>query len=123
MQNVFIAGAGGFIGTVLRYLLNTVIYNSLNYPIFPFGTLIINISGCFLIGLFASLAETRLVLTPEVRIFLQIGVLGGFTTFSAFGYETFTLLKSGQFLLAASNVLIQVIIGMCAVGVGYYLGQ
>lgn len=123
MQLMLIAGVGGFFGTMMRYLVNLLVYQVLSAPLFPYGTLIINISGCFFIGLLASLTETRIALSPEVRIFIQIGILGGFTTFSTFGYETFALLKDAQFFLAASNVLLQVIIGMFAVWLGYMAGH
>jgi CrcB protein len=123
MQNILIAGLGGFIGTIIRYLLNNLIYKSLNYPIYPFGTLTINILGCFFIGFIAGFAQYRLTLTPEIRIFIQIGVLGGFTTFSTFGYETFTLIRDGQFILGVSNILLQVLVGLFAVWLGYSLGQ
>lgn len=123
MINLFIAGAGGFVGTILRYLLNNLIYKLLSAPLFPYGTMTINILGCFVIGLIASLAETRIDLTPEMRIFIQIGLLGGFTTFSTFGYETLTLLRDGEFLLGLTNVLVQVVVGLFAVWLGYYLAQ
>lgn len=123
MQLMLIAGIGGFFGTMMRYLLNYLIYHSLSYPLFPYGTLVINISGCFLIGLLASLAESRLALSPEIRVFIQIGILGGFTTFSTFGYETFALMRDGQFLLATSNILLQVIVGLVAVWLGFVIGH
>lgn len=122
MLTVIIAGIGGFVGTILRYLVNNIIYHSLAYPLFPFGTLIINISGCFFIGILAGLTE-RFALSPEIRIFIQIGVLGGFTTFSTFGFETFNLIRDGQFILAIANVLLQVIAGLTLVWIGYYLAQ
>lgn len=123
MYHLFIAGIGGFFGTMMRYLLNSAIYQVFAYPLYPYGTFIINITGCFFIGLIASLAESRLSLSPDVRIFIQIGILGGFTTFSTFGYETFSLIRDGQFLLGMSNVLLQVFVGLFAVWLGYYLGQ
>ncbi len=123
MQTILLAGFGGFIGTIMRYLLNDVIYRSLDYPFYPYGTLTINVLGCFFIGLLASLAESRIALTPEVRVFLQIGILGGFTTFSTFGLETFSLIRDGQFLLGVGNILLQVFVGLFAVWLGYYLGQ
>jgi CrcB protein len=86
---------------------------------FPAGTAVVNILGCFLIGFLSGLTELRQLLSPEVRIFLLIGLLGGFTTFSTFGYETIASLRSGQFLLALANVLIQVIVGLSAVWIGY----
>jgi fluoride exporter len=123
MLNLLIAGAGGFLGTIMRYLLNNLIYKTLDYPLYPYGTLTINISGCFFIGFIASLAESRLSLSPEVRIFIQIGILGGFTTFSTFGYETFNLLRDGQFILGIGNIFLQVFIGLIAVWLGYNLGR
>ncbi|RDI46522.1 fluoride efflux transporter CrcB [Aquicella lusitana] len=123
MQNLLIAGLGGFIGTMMRYLLNNAIYKILNYPLYPYGTMTINITGCFFIGLIASLAESRITLTPEVRTFIQIGILGGFTTFSTFGYETFTLMRDGQFILCVTNILTQVLLGLVGVWLGYQLGQ
>lgn len=123
MLNFLIAGLGGGIGTMLRYALNTLIYHVFDAPLFPYGTLVINISGCFFIGIVAGLTESRALITPEMRSFIQIGILGGFTTFSTFGYETFTLIRDGQFMLGISNVVLQVIIGLIAVWVGYYLGQ
>lgn len=123
MYNLLIAGLGGFFGTMMRYLLNNFVYKLMNYPIYPYGTLTINVLGCFVIGLFASLVETRINLTPEIRIFVQIGILGGFTTFSTFGYETFQLIRDGQLVLGAANILLQVVIGLLAVWLGYWLGQ
>lgn len=123
MLNLIIVGLGGAIGTMLRYLLNSLIYFLLDAPLYPYGTLVINILGCFFIGLLASLAESRVALTAEIRTFIQIGILGGFTTFSTFGYETFTLLRDGQFLLGISNVLLQIMVGLFAVWMGYYLPQ
>lgn len=122
MYEIIIAGLGGFIGTVCRYLLNTVIYRVLDYPLFPYGILTINMLGCFLIGLFAGLMETRLF-SPELKVFVQIGLLGGFTTFSTFGYETFALLRDGQYILSVANVLLQVFFGLLAVWLGYNLTQ
>lgn len=123
MIELIIAGLGGFIGTALRYSLNNLIYKIMDAPLYPYGTTTINVLGCFFIGLVAGLTESRALLTPEIRIFLQIGVLGGFTTFSTFGYETFALLRDGQFVLGISNVLLQVLVGLLAVWIGYYLAQ
>lgn len=123
MQNALLAGLGGFIGTLLRYLLNSGIYRFFDYPIFPYGVLIINLIGCFVIGLLSGLAETREIFTPEVRIFIFIGILGGFTTFSSFGYDTFNLLRDGQMLFATINVLVQVVGGLFLVWGGYLLSR
>jgi CrcB protein len=119
MKNILIAGCGGFIGTCLRYFFNNLFDRFASYPAFPYGTLFINVTGCLAIGLLAGLAESREVFTSELRIFIFIGILGGYTTFSTFGYETFTLLRDGQFLLASANVLLQVFLGLIALGLAY----
>ena len=121
MYLTFIAGIGGFFGTILRYLLNIFIYQIIDYPGFPYGTLIINLLGCLLIGVIAGFSESRITLTPELRIFFQIGMLGGFTTFSTFGYETFRLLQEGQLFFAILNISFQVVVGILAVWIGYQL--
>jgi CrcB protein len=119
MKSLLLAGAGGFIGTCLRYLCNSFIYRLLNYPTFPYGTCLINILGCLIIGLLSGLAESRGAFTPEVRVFIFIGILGGFTTFSTFGYETFSMIRDGQFILATTNVMLQVVLGLAGVWLGY----
>jgi CrcB protein len=90
----------------------------LDNPWLPFGTLVVNVVGCFLIGFLSGLAEARSVFGPEVRLFLFIGVLGGFTTFSSFAYETFALARDTENLAAAANIFAQVILGLIAVWVG-----
>jgi CrcB protein len=86
--------------------------------VLPYGTLFVNATGCLAIGILSALSESRGVLSPEARVFLLIGVLGGYTTFSSFGYETFHLLRGGEMLPALANVLIQVVVGLGAVWAG-----
>ena len=119
MLNLVYVGVGGFVGSIGRYLVAGAVYQIFPNSYFPSGTAVVNIIGCFLIGFLSGLTELRQLLSPEVRIFLLIGLLGGFTTFSTFGYETIASLRSGQFLPALSNVLIQVIVGLSAVWIGY----
>lgn len=123
MLNTLLVGIGGLIGSILRYLTVTLVFNLVEYPDFPYGTMIVNLIGCFIIGILSGLAETRDIITPELRVFLFIGILGGFTTFSSFGYDTFGLLRDGSFFYAAINVIIQVFIGLGAVWVGYSLAR
>ena len=123
MQNILLAGIGGMVGTILRYLLNSWIYRLLDYPAFPLGVLVINIIGCLVIGVLGGMAETRAAFTPELKIFVFIGILGGFTTFSSFGYDTFGLLRDGQFFYAMLNVMIQVFVGLGAVWAGYNIAR
>lgn len=123
MRDALIAGAGGFIGTVLRFLLNTWVYRVFAYPIFPYGTFLVNMIGCLLIGLLGGLADSRNIFSPEYRIFIFIGILGGFTTFSSFGYDTFGLVRSGHFSLASLNVILQVFLGLSAVWLGFNVSR
>lgn len=86
---------------------------------FPYGTLLVNLLGCLTIGLLAGLAESRQLFGPEFRMFVFIGVLGSFTTFSTFGYETFAMLRDADYMRAAANVGAQIIIGLTLVWLGY----
>ena len=121
MRNVFIIGTGGAIGAVLRYL---VIFSTQSFkeklPL-PLGTLLVNVCGCLLIGILATLAESGQVLTPESRNFLIVGILGAFTTFSTFGYESITLLNEGNLLHFFGNLAAQLVLGLGAVWLGINL--
>jgi CrcB protein len=88
---------------------------------FPYGTLVVNVSGCLAIGVIAGLAERASVFTPETRLFLMTGFLGGYTTFSAFAYETVFLAREHAWLSALINVLAQVALGLMAVVAGHRL--
>jgi fluoride exporter len=117
ISRTVIVGAGGFLGASARYLLGGIVHRYLPTT-FPYATFVINVTGCFGIGFLAVLAEERLVLGPGARLFLIIGVLGGYTTFSTFGYETLVLLRAGSHLAGALNVLGQVALGLGAVWLG-----
>ncbi len=86
---------------------------------FPFGTLAVNLMGCVMIGFLAELADHRSALSGETRSFLIVGMLGGFTTFSAFGNETMNLLRDGELLLACGNIASHTVLGLIAVWLGY----
>jgi len=117
IARTLVVGVGGFLGAAARYLLGGAIYRWLPAT-FPWATCIINVTGCFGIGLVVALAEERMVLGPTIRLFLTVGVLGGYTTFSSFGYETILLLRESSFGAAALNVLAQVALGLLAVWAG-----
>jgi len=121
LLNLFFVGAGGFFGSIGRYLLSGAVYRMFPKLYFPIGTAVVNILGCLLIGFITGLAEVRNLLGPEMRVFLLIGLLGGFTTFSTFGFEAFTLLRDGAYLATLANVLIQVVVGISAVWLGFNL--
>lgn len=118
MVAILWVGMGGFLGSALRYLVGGWVHRGLNSPWFPYGTLVVNLTGCLLIGLLAGLTESHQVINPEGRLFLFIGLLGGFTTFSTFAYETSTFLEDGQIVAASLNVGVQVIFGLVSVWLG-----
>lgn len=117
MQHALLAGSGGFVGAAARYWIGGLVHRHLGAS-FPLGTLVVNATGCFFIGLLGVLAEERLALSPAARVFWMIGVLGGYTTFSSFGYETMALLREGSSALALLNVAAQVVLGLFAVWCG-----
>jgi CrcB protein len=101
---LFLAGLGGFVGSVLRYSVSGLVQDLSRSIAFPYGTLAVNLLGCLTIGLLSQLAETRGIFTAETRTLVFVGVLGGFTTFSAFGNETVNLWRQGESGLALVNV-------------------
>ncbi len=118
MTNILLVGFGGFIGSILRYLASGYVQQASKSVGFPYGTLVVNVIGCFVIGFLAQLAETRGVFTTESRLFIFIGILGGFTTFSSFGNETLNLARDSQMMSALANIGANVIIGLFAVWLG-----
>ena len=120
---ILFVGVGGFIGAILRYLVTNWVQDTLHTLSLPYGTLTVNMVGCLLIGLLAGLTESRNLLGPETRALILVGVLGGFTTFSTFGYETIQLIRDGESLAAFSNVGLQLCLGLVAVWIGYSASQ
>ncbi len=118
LATVFLVALGGAVGSVSRYLLGTWIQALSKSIDFPYGTLTVNLIGCFVIGLLSQLAETRGVFTPETRALVFFGVLGGFTTFSSFGNDTINLLRGGEMVNALVNVGANVILGLALVWLG-----
>ena len=118
LRTLLLIGTGGFIGSILRYLLSGYVQQIGKSPQFPFGTLAVNLVGCVLVGFLAELIGQRIG-TSETRTFLIVGLLGGFTTFSAFGLETMGLLRNGEIWLALGNIVGHTIFGLLAVWVGY----
>lgn len=117
MRNILIIGIGGFLGAVSRYAVALWIGQRWG-KIFPLGTFVVNISGCFLIGLLMTLFSDRYVVSPQWRLLLVVGFLGAYTTFSTFEFETGTLLKDSEWLFAALNVLLSVTVGFVALKLG-----
>ncbi len=123
MLRLLLIGAGGCIGSICRYGLAGAVQRLSPEAIFPWGTVAVNLLGCLCIGGLAGLADTRHLFSPESRAFLFIGVLGGFTTFSTFGLETFNLLHDGDLPRALGNALLQVTLGLFCVWLGYTAGS
>lgn len=118
MTSVFLVGVGGALGSISRYLLGAWVQSVSRSINFPYGTLAVNLVGCFVIGFLAQLVESRGLFTSESRAFVFIGVLGGFTTFSSFGNETLNLARDGQVINAVVNVGANVLLGLFAVWLG-----
>mgnify|MGYP000896182615 CR=1 FL=1 len=118
MQKILIIGLGGFAGAVLRYSLNGLIQNATNNFSFPYGTLVINLVGCILMGAFSELVESFGFFSAETRSFLFIGLLGAFTTFSTFGNESVNLLREGNHWLSFINIGLHILLGLGAIGLG-----
>ena len=121
MRNLLLVGGGGFLGSVARYLLGGLVLHATGAPRFPFATMVVNVTGCLTIGVLTGVAERAGMFSPSTRLFLITGFLGGYTTFSAFAYETFFLAREHAWLSAAVNVVAQVGLGLAAVWVGYRL--
>jgi CrcB protein len=119
MPHILAIAVGGATGSVLRYLVGRALADSV--VSFPWGTLLINVLGCGLLGLFIGLADSRLPVSPEVRSLVSVGLLGGFTTFSTFAHQTAALWQSGRVFAAAGNVAISVLCGLIAAWGGWRL--
>ena len=118
MNQTLAIAAGGAIGALMRFWMSTGIYALLGRG-FPYGTLAVNVMGCLLIGFLGGLVDFRGVLDPQQRLFLIVGVLGGFTTFSTFAFETLMLAQDAAVFRAAANIVAQVVIGIVAAMIGY----
>jgi fluoride exporter len=123
VEKVWLVGLGGFLGSILRYGLGGVVARWKAGWSFPLETLLINVAGCAVLGLLVALTESRGVFSGTTRAFLFIGLLGGFTTFSTFGYETFQLMRDGQWTAAALSTGLQVVLGIGAVWAGHAVGR
>lgn len=113
---------GGSVGTISRYGVSLWAANRFGST-FPYGTLIVNIAGCFIIGLFMTLATERIIVSPYWRLAVSVGFLGGLTTFSSFSHETWKLLLNGEVLHAFANVILNVVVGLTATWLGISLAK
>lgn len=122
MENFLLISAGAILGANARYWLGTWVSEKWGST-FPIGTLIINLTGSFLLGLFMTLATERFLIDPRWRFLVAVGFLGAYTTFSTFTYESFNLIFKGQWLPGLLNLLGSSLLGLLAVGLGVYLGK
>ncbi len=121
MFKILAIGSGGFIGAVSRYLLASGVQTYFASSSFPIGTAMVNLLGCLFIGFLAGLFEVKQWINPELRLFLFVGILGGFTTFSTFINESFMLWERGDILISILNVGVQVMLGLLFVWLGFAL--
>ena len=122
LPRLLLIGLAGFVGTLARYWLSGWTARRFGET-FPAGTLIVNLLGCFLAGLMAYLMFERFVVSPTTRTVLLIGLLGGFTTFSSFGLQSFNLLRDGEVGLALANILVSNTVGIFMVWLGYSVAK
>lgn len=115
-----IIGTGSFLGGVSRFIVSRMVQNSADSA-FPFGTLVVNILGCLIIGIVYGVADRGTLITPEMRLFLAVGFCGGFTTFSAFAAENIAMLRDGNVLYFALYAGISVFLGVLATWSGNVL--
>lgn len=120
MQAAVLLSIGGVLGTLSRYYLGLFVLQRLGAA-FPFGTLLINVTGCLLLGVVSGLSVERGAISQDLRLLVGIGFCGAFTTFSAFGYETMVLLKSESYMQAFGYLALSNLLGLAAVFLGYSL--
>lgn len=122
MTNYLIIGLGGFLGAVSRYMVALWIGQRWGRT-FPLGTFVVNISGSFLISFLMSLFTEKFMVSPQVRLFMVVGFIGAYTTFSTFEYETGNLVKDGEWSIALANVILSVIAGFAALKFGEFIAK
>ena len=119
-MNLLFIAIGGALGSVARYLLSTFALR-VTGTLFPLGTFVVNAVGCLVFGAIAGATTQRVQIAPPLRLFLLTGVLGGFTTFSSYAFESFGLARDGQLLWAVINIAGQVVAGLVGMWAGYVI--
>ncbi|MBT3346034.1 MAG: fluoride efflux transporter CrcB [Gemmatimonadetes bacterium] len=118
VTHILFVGLGGCIGAACRFLLSSAVQRLMPLAVVPWGTLVVNVVGCALIGVLAALAESRAILSDPLRLFVFTGVLGGFTTFSSFALETLRLTRGGDVLHGLVHIGLHLILCLAAVAAG-----
>jgi len=121
MLRFFVVAVGGAIGTLLRYLVGGLDYRFSN-GVFPVSTLVVNVTGSLVIGFLWGIFD-RFAISPNLRMFIFIGILGGYTTFSTFSLETFNLIRDGEYRIALMNVILSAVLSIFAVFLGYFISK
>ncbi len=121
LSRILAIGCGGFLGAIGRYWLSGIAQKLSDR--FPFGTLSVNLLGSFILGLLATLFLEKMIVSQEMRLFVLVGLLGAFTTYSTFSFETLNLMRSGEWLFAISNILANVIGTLIAVWAGVSIAK
>mgnify|MGYP001400662710 CR=1 FL=1 len=121
--NALVVGVGGFFGTIMRYVITIGIQRKSAELLFPLGTMLVNMLGCFAVGLIAGLIDLKGIGSDTLRLLLVLGFLGGFTTYSAFGFETFILFREGDIFRAFLNILIHITFGLFFIWIGYSISS
>ena len=122
MKELIVVGVGGFLGAVARYWMSGTVYRWWGTG-FPWGTLAVNLFGCLLLGALMGWVEARPAISPELKLFLGIGILGSFITFSALSFETLDLLRRSAWVAALSNTVGSLLLGLIAVVAGRELAR
>ncbi len=123
MINVLLVGAGGFLGAAARYGVVVAVGKLFTSPGFPWGVLVANVAGSFIIGVLAGIGDSRHIWSEQARLFLFLGLLGGFTTFSSISNDTLAMLRASNYVSAMGNVGLSLALGLAAVAVGYVAGK
>lgn len=118
-KQILIVALGGALGSIARYKLGGIVLHHTQAWSFPLSTFLVNVLGCLVIGALAALVEHHEFFTADARLFLFTGLLGGFTTFSAFGYESMFLLRRGMSSVCLLYITLSVLCGLAAVFIGY----
>ncbi len=121
-MNLVAVFVGGGLGACARYLLQGAVYRWTGTG-FPYGTVVVNIAGCLIIGILMTLFEERFLVSPTIRLFLTVGILGGFTTFSSFSYETIALLLEGSIGAGLANAGVSLVFCLTATWIGTVVGR
>ena len=121
MRNVLLVGLGGFLGSIARYALSGLVMRATTANRFPLATLVVNVVGCLVMGILTGLAERWHLFGSSARLFLLTGLLGGFTTYSAFAYETWFLGREQAWIAAVANVALHVTVGLGVLWLGHQL--